>query len=85
MDKGGGVKMEPSILWQVGLTAAVTFIGWTLKNSYEEVKRLNILLNKTREDMARDYLSKSDANTDFDRVILRLDALDQKLDRMLER
>ena len=50
-----------------------------------EVHRINILLNKTREEMAKEYLTKAEANTDIDRVILRLDALDTKLDRMLER
>ena len=68
-----------------GPAAGVALIGYVLRNAHMEVHRINILLNKTREEMAKEYLTKTEANTDIDRVILRLDALDAKLDRMLER
>lgn len=77
--------MTPDVLWSAGLTAGIAMIGYVLRNAHMEVHRINILLNKTREEIAREYLTKTDANTDIDRVILRLDALDAKLDRMLER
>ena len=52
---------------------------------WAEVQRLNILLNRTREEVARDYVTKQEVHTDMNRVIQRLEALDQKLDRMMER
>ena len=73
------------MLWSTGLTAGVALIGYVLRNAHMEVHRINILLNKTREEMAKEYLTKTEANTDTDRLIVRLDALDAKLDRMLER
>jgi hypothetical protein len=46
---------------------------------------MQVLLNKTREEMARDYMTKAEANSDMNRIIDRLEALDAKLDRIIER
>jgi hypothetical protein len=46
---------------------------------------MQVLLNKTREEMARDYMTKVEANGDMNRIIDRLEALDAKLDRIIER
>lgn len=77
--------MEFDALWSAALSLAIGLIGWALRTAYAEVHRLGILLNKTREEMARDYVTKSEAQYDISRVMDRLDALDGKLDRMLER
>jgi hypothetical protein len=75
--------MPPEILWNVGLTAILALIGWVLKNHVEEVKRLQILLNRTREEVARDYVTRADMHTDMNRVIARLDNLDKKIDELM--
>jgi predicted DNA-binding protein YlxM (UPF0122 family) len=49
------------------------------------VQRLNILLNRTREEVARDYVTKQEVHADINRVIDQLKRLDEKLDRVLER
>lgn len=46
--------MPPEILWNVGLTAILALVGWVLKSHADEVKRLQILLNRTREEMANE-------------------------------
>jgi hypothetical protein len=73
------------LLWSGGLTAVLGVFGWLLRAYVGEVHRIQILLNRTREEMAKEYLTKSDNTTDMNRVITRLDALDAKMDRMLER
>ena len=73
--------MEMDALWSSVLTAAIGFVVWWIKSNHDELKRITILLNKTRED----YISKDDYNANVNRLIDRLDALDAKLDRMLER
>jgi hypothetical protein len=75
--------MTPEILWNFVLSGALGLIGWVLKNHVEEVKRLQILLNRTREEIARDYVTKTDMHTDMNRVIARLDNLDNKIDALL--
>ncbi len=65
------------------MSAALGLIGWVLKNHVEEVKRLQILLNRTREEVARDYVTRSEMHTDMNRVISRLDNLDKKIDELM--
>jgi hypothetical protein len=73
------------MLWNVGLTGALALVGWFAKTMWAEVQRLNILLNRTREEVARDYVTKQEVHTDINRVIDQLKRLDEKLDRVLER
>jgi hypothetical protein len=75
--------MTPETLWSALMSAALGLIGWVLKNHVEEVKRLQILLNRTREEVARDYVTRADMHTDMNRVISRLDNLDKKIDELM--
>ena len=76
--------MTTEMLWSAALSAVMALIGWILKGHADEVKRLQILLNRTREEMARDYVTRADVHTDINRVIQRIDTLDQKMDRLLQ-
>jgi hypothetical protein len=77
--------MTTEMLWSLGLSAALGLIGWVLKNHVEEVKRLQILLNRTREEVARDYVTRADVHADINRVLARIDAMDSKIDNILQR
>jgi hypothetical protein len=77
--------MEMEALWSSGLTAVLGFVVWWAKAQHDELKRVQILLNRTREELAKEYSTKVESNTSIDRVIARLDALDAKMDRILER
>ena len=76
--------MEMDALWNTVLPAVVGFIVWWAKSQNEELKRVQILLNRTREEIARDYVTKQEVHADINRVLARLERLDEKLDRMLE-
>ena len=77
--------MEVDMLWSAVLTAAMGLIGWILRSAYAEVQRIQILLNRTREEMAKEYITKAEVHHDINRVLDRLDRLDEKLDRLVER
>jgi len=49
-----------------------------------EVQRQSILLNKTREEIAREYITKIEVRSDMERIINRFDKLEEKLDRVIE-
>mgnify|MGYP000647153457 CR=1 FL=1 len=73
--------MEMTDLWSSVLTLGVGFIGFVLRGYVLEVQRLQILLNRTREE----YVTKSDNSASMNRLFGRLDLLDAKMDRILER
>ena len=75
--------MPTEMLWSLGLSAALGLIGWVLKNHVEEVKRLQILLNRTREEVAKDYVTKTDVQSGMNMLIARIDNLDAKIDALL--
>jgi len=71
------------MLWNAGLTVLIGFVGWILKEKSEELNRLQILLNRTREEIAKEYVTKAEVHADINRVLDRLDRLDEKLDRLM--
>lgn len=71
------------MLWNVGLTVLIGFVGWVLKDKSEELNRLQILINRTREEIAKEYVTKAEVHADINRVLDRLDRLDEKLDRLM--
>ncbi len=75
--------MTTEMLWSLGLSAALGLIGWVLKNHVEEMKRLQILLNRTREEVARDYVTKTDVAASINMLVARIDNLDRKIDDIL--
>ena len=76
--------MEMTTLWNVLLSFVSGLLLWGWKSHLDEVKRLQILLNRTREEMAREYITKEEVHADINRVMNRLDTLDAKLDRLIE-
>ena len=76
--------MEAGLIWSGILTFALGLLGWVLKSYVEELKRVTILLNYTREEIAKEYVTKGEVHADINRVMHRLETLDAKLDRLLE-
>ena len=77
--------MEMNALINVGLTAAIGGIGWWLKSQHSELGRVQILLNKTREEMAKEYVNKGDSSTVMNQIVSRFDRIEEKIDRLMER
>ena len=72
--------MSVDMLWSSGLSLIVGLIGWWLKSQHEELQRVTILLNRTREEVAKEYVTKVDVHLDINRVLDRLDRMESKLD-----
>jgi hypothetical protein len=73
------------LLWNIILTAGIGLMTWFARTTWAELNRVQILLNRTREEMAKEYVTKAEVHADINRVIQRLEALDAKLDRLMER
>ena len=71
-------------MWNILLTLVVAPLLYTIRGNTSENRRLDILLNKTREEMARDYVTKTELEGDMERVFTLLDKIEEKLDRLFE-
>lgn len=78
-------------VWNAALTIITGLIGVyvrskdkELQDAKAELSRITILLNRTREEVAKEYVTKVEVHADINRVLDRLDRLDEKLDRLME-
>lgn len=69
-------------IWNIILSAVVTVMGFLLKGKFDEIGRLSILLNRTREEVARDHITRTEFRADMQQLMDRFDRLDRKLDRL---
>ena len=77
--------MDYSSIFDAGLGILFGVISWILKEKSNEIQRLSILLNRTREEIAKEYVTKQEVHTDINRVMARLELIDSKLDRFVGR
>ena len=78
------MELTPYLMWNVLLTLVVAPLLYTIRGNASEAKRLDILLNKTREEMARDYVTKTELEGDMERVFTTLNKIEEKLDKLFE-
>jgi len=71
-------------IWSSGLTMALTVVGFLLKEKFAELTRLNLLLNKTREEIARDYVTQSEIQRITDHIDQRFNKLEAKIDQLIQ-
>ncbi len=72
------------MFWNLALSFFLGVLGWVLREKSTELSRVTILLNRTREEMAKEYVTKAEVHADINRVMNRLEVLDAKLDRLIE-
>ena len=72
------------LIWNIALTAVLAFIGYVMKEKSDEIHRIGILINKTREEVARDHITRVEVRADSQMLMDRLDRLEQKIDRLVE-
>jgi len=72
------------LVWNLVLSGVVAVIGYVMKEKSDELQRLNILLNKTREEVAREHVTRAEVRADAQLLLDRLDRLEQKIDRLVE-
>ncbi|CAB4155055.1 hypothetical protein UFOVP652_67 [uncultured Caudovirales phage] len=74
------------MVWNVVLTAVVGLMGFLLKSKFDELSRISILLNRTREEVARDHITRREVDDRVEKLVLHMDQrfnrIEQKLDDM---
>ena len=78
------MEISSYIIWNAIITLVLGPILYSIRQNASEAKRLDILLNKTREEIAREYVTKEELKDDMKNVMDRLEKLDEKLDRLFD-
>lgn len=70
------------MIWNMILTALVAVLGFFMKDKFSELQRLGVLLNRTREEIARDHITRAEFRHDVKQLLDRFDRIEEKLDRL---
>lgn len=70
------------MVWNIILTALFGVLAFMMKEKFAELNRLGILLNRTREEIARDHITRAEFRADMKQLFERFDAIEQKLDTL---
>lgn len=72
------------MVWNIVLSAIVGVMGFMLKGKFDELSRLGILLNRTREEIARDHVTRAEMNLTVDKLGERFDSAFKRLEDKLD-
>ena len=72
------------MVWNVLLTTFIGLLSWNLKEKSAELNRIQILLNKTREEIARDNVTQAEIDKIVAHIDQRFDKLNDKLDAFVK-
>ncbi len=70
------------MVWNIALSAVVGLMGFLLKGKFDEIARLGILLNRTREEVARDHITRAEFRADMQQLLDRFDRIERKIDNL---
>ena len=76
--------MQVVEVWTGGLTLLMGILGYIMHEKFQELARLSILLNKTREEVARDNVTQAEVDKVMDHIDQRFNKLEEKIDRLIQ-
>jgi archaellum component FlaC len=76
---------EILMLWNMGLTLIMGIVGFFLKEKFNEIQRLNILLNKTREEIAGNNVTQGEIDKIMEHIDARFNKLENKIDELIRK
>jgi len=78
------MELTPYLFWNIFITLVLAPLMYGIRNNSAEIKRQDILLNKTREEIAKHYVTKPEVRTEMDLILERFEKLEEKIDRIFE-
>lgn len=79
------MEISAYIIWNAFVTLVLAPVLYGIKQNSSEIKRQDILINKTREEIAKDYVTKRELRDDMSNIMERITKIDEKLDKLFER
>jgi len=76
--------MDINTIWSACLSALLGGLWFFIKEKFEDVKRVERLLNITREEIARDYTTNTEVQRITDHIDQRFNRLEAKIDQLIQ-
>ena len=77
------------IVWNLVTSFFVALVMFMIKMNHDEQKRIQILLNRTREEIARDHITRAEVRADLEKIMERFDTgferLEAKIDALAQK
>jgi hypothetical protein len=75
--------LDLNIAWSAILTLLISILGYVMNEKFRELARISILLNKTREEVARDNVTQAEIDRITSHIDQRFNKLEEKIDQLI--
>jgi hypothetical protein len=76
--------MDINTIWSAALSLLIGALWFFIREKFEDTKRIERLLNITREEIARDYVTNSEVQRITDHIDQRFNRLEAKIDQLIQ-
>ena len=77
------MDISPILFWNAIITLVYLPTIYSIRQNVQAIDQLEVLVNKTREEIPKYYVTKQDLHKDIERIFDRLDKLDEKIDKLI--
>ena len=75
--------LDLNTVWSATLTLLMSVMGYIVNEKFRELARITILLNKTREEVARDNVTQAEIDRITTHIDQRFNKLEEKIDQLI--
>ena len=76
--------MDINTIWSTVLSLLIGALWFFIREKFEDTKRIERLLNITREEIARDYVTNAEVQRITDHIDQRFNRLEAKIDQLIQ-
>jgi len=76
--------MDINTIWSAALSLIMGALWFFIRERLDDVKRIERLLNITREEIARDYTTNAEVQRITDHIDQRFNRLEAKIDQLIQ-
>ena len=76
--------LDLNTTWSAILSLVIGLLGYMMNEKFRELARVTILLNKTREEVARDNVTQAEIDRITNHIDQRFNKLEAKIDQLIQ-
>ena len=76
--------LDFNLVWSAILSLIISLLAYMMNEKFRELARISILLNKTREEVARDNVTQAEVDRITNHIDQRFNKLEAKIDQLIQ-